>query len=250
MRRRPIVFLKEVAKRLIALTPFRVVHGAPNRYQAIGYSLQALNRLGYEPRKIIDGGAHLGAFALEVSAIFPAAIVHLIDPQPACRVPLEALAAERGFFYHPYALSAVPGVVPMLCAEFPDSGALLGNWPPGPAQKTVNVEATTLDSLFADSGQPSDRTLLKLDLQGHELPALEGASRMLKHVEVVLVEAPFFGNAGQPMVADIIGFFRQNGFDLFEIASLSGRPRDNRLREGDFLFVRQGSPLSADFRWS
>ena len=73
---------------------------------------------------------------------------------------------------------------------------------------------------------------------------------MLKHVEVVLVEAPFFGDAGQPMIADIIGFFHRNGFDLFEIASLSGRPRDNRLREGDFLFVRQGSPILADTHWS
>jgi hypothetical protein len=52
------------------------------------------------------------------------------------------------------------------------------------------------------------------------------------------------------MAADIIGFFHRNGFDLFEIASLSGRPRDNRLREADLVFVRQGSPISADFRWS
>lgn len=138
----------------------------------------------------------------------------------------------------------------MLCAEFPDTGALLDHGTPGPAQKAVDVEATTLDSLFSDSCKPSDRTLLKLDLQGHELQALEGASRLLKHVEVALVEAPFFGDAGQPMVANIIGFFHRNGFDLFEIASLSGRPRDNRLREGDFLFVRQGSPISADAHWS
>ena len=244
------MFLKEVAKRLIALTPFRIARSAPNRYQAIGYSLQHLNRFGYEPGQVIDGGAHLGAFALEVSAIFPAAIVHLIDPQPACRGPLEALAAERGFFYHPYALSSAPGIVSMLCTEFPDTGALLGRSPTRPTQKAVDVEAATLDSLFSASSKPSDRTLLKLDLQGHELPALEGASRLLRAVEVILVEVPFFGDAGQPFVADIVNFLSRNGFDLFEIASLSGRPRDNRLREGDFLFVRQGSPILADTHWS
>ncbi|MDI1284451.1 MAG: FkbM family methyltransferase [Reyranella sp.] len=242
--------LKEVAKRLIALTPFRVVRGAPNRYQAIGYCLQHLSRLGYEPAQIIDGGAHLGAFALEASAIFPPAIVHLIDPQPACRVPLEALAVKRGFVYHPYALSSVPGIVSMICAEFPDTGALLGHSPAGPAQKAVDVEATTLDSLFSATCKPSDRTLLKLDLQGHEMPALGGASRLLRSVEVALVEIPFFGEAGQPTVPDIIGFFRRSGFDLFDVASLSGRPRDNRLREGDFVFVRQDSPILADAAWS
>lgn len=244
------MFLKEVAKRLIALTPFRVVRGAPNRYQAIDYCLRYLNRLGYEPAQIIDGGAHMGVFALEASAIFPAAIVHLIDPQPACRASLEALAAARGFIYHPYALTSVPGIVSMICSDFPDTGALLGHSPARPTQKAVDVEATTLDNLFAAACKPSDRTLLKLDLQGHEMPALEGASRMLRSVEVVLVEIPFFGGAGQPTVADIIGFFRRSGFDLFDIASLSGRPRDNRLREGDFVFVRQGSPISADAAWS
>lgn len=244
------MFLKEVAKRLIALTPFRVVRGAPNRYQAISYCLRYLKRLGFEPAQIIDGGAHLGSFALEVSAIFPAAIVHLIDPQPACRISLEALAAERGFLYHPYALSSAPGIVSMICTDLPDTGALLGHSPARHTQRAVDVEATTLDDLFSATFKPSDRPLLKLDLQGHEMQALEGASRMLKSVEVVLVEVPFYGEVGQPTVPDIIGFFRRSGFDLFDVASLSGRPRDDRLREGDFVFVRQGSPISADAAWS
>jgi FkbM family methyltransferase len=244
------VFLKEVAKRLIALTPFRVVRGAPNRYQAIDHCLRSLVRLGYQPAQIIDGGAHLGAFALEASAIFPAAVVHLVDPQPACRAPLETLAAQRGFSFHPYALSSTPGTVSMICTELPDSGALLGHSPTRAGQEEVDVEATTLDNLFSAACKPSDRTLLKLDLQGHELPALEGASRLLGSVEVVLVEVPFFGDVGQPTVADIIGFFRRSGFDLFDVASLSGRPRDNRLREGDFIFVRHDSPILADAAWS
>lgn len=244
------MFLKEVAKRLIALTPFRVVRGASNRYQAIGECLQHLARLGYAPRQIIDGGAHLGWFALEARAVFPAATVHLVEPQPACRAALEAMAADRRYVFHPYALTSAPGTVSMTCSDAPNTGALIARSAARSTQATVSVEASTLDLLFSAICQSSDRTLLKLDLQGHELQALEGASVLLKSIEVTLVEVPFFGEAGQPTAFDIVAFFDRSGFDLFDIASLSGRPRDDRLREGDLVFVRRGSPLSTDAAWS
>jgi len=244
------VSLKEVAKWLLGLTPYRVVRGAPNRYQAIGFCLQHLKRLGYEPKRIIDGGAHLGWFALEVSAIFPAAIVHLVDPQPACRAPLEALAAQRGFFFHPYALSDKPGIAPMVCDEIPGTGAQLLGQSTVYSGKTQDVEVSSLDSLFSSIGKPSDRMLLKLDLQGHELQAMKGASHILECVEVALVEASFIGQSDEVTLPGLMDFFFRNGFDLFDIASLNGRPRDNRLREGDFLFVRRGSPILADAAWS
>jgi FkbM family methyltransferase len=247
---RPKVSIRDIAKRLTALTPFRIVRSAPNRFQSIGFSLRHLSRLGYEPKRIIDGGAHLGWFALEASAIFPTATVHMIDPQPACRAPLEALAAERSFLFHPFALSAAPGIAPMICDDVPATGAQLKGPSTIYSGETVDVEATTLDILFSSISKPSDRTLLKLDLQGHELVALEGASQILEFVEVAIVEVSFIGHRHDVTMPGIMEFFFRNGFDLFDIASLSGRPRDNRLREGDLIFVRYGSPISADADWS
>jgi FkbM family methyltransferase len=244
------VSVKEVVKRLISLTPFRIVRNAPNRYQAIGYCLRHLGRLGYEPKRIIDGGAHLGWFALEASAVFPAAIVHLVDPQPACRAPLEALAAERGFFFHPYALSSEPGTASMVSNEAPNSGAVLVASPASYSGQAADVDVASLDSLFSSVCKPADRTLLKLDLQGHELQALKGASRMLGSVEVALVEVSFIGQANEVTMPGVFDFFYRNGFDLFDIASLSGRPRDNRLREGDLVFVRRDSQISTDIAWA
>ena len=83
--------MKTLIKAMIALTPYRIVRDAGvNRFQGIYTCLKLLRTFGYQPRTIIDGGAHLGHFALQANAIFPEAIIHMVEPQPACRKELEA----------------------------------------------------------------------------------------------------------------------------------------------------------------
>jgi FkbM family methyltransferase len=240
--------LKHIATRLLERTPYRITRSNANRFQAIVHCLGHLRRLGFRPRLIIDAGAHLGAFALEARRLFPGARLHMIEPQPACRAPLERLAAEHGFVLHPVAVSAAAGAVRMICGETPDTGAHIA-WEVNRSRANADVEATTLDHLFAAEAKADDRILLKLDLQGHELLALQGASATLPLIELVLVEVSFFQQIGEPTIRQIIAFFDTNGFDLFDIAALSGRTRDDRLRQGDFIFVRRGTPLLADRRW-
>ena len=241
--------LKETLKKFIELTPYRVTRGAPNRFQAIQVCLGHLRNLGYAPRVIVDGGAHLGSFALEASAVFPEAAIHMIDPQPACRASLEALATAHGFSFHCCALAAASGTVAMICSSVPDTGAHLGGVPASPSEISVEVKAVSLDSLFAATSVATDRILLKLDLEGHEFQALRGASRLLALVEVVLVEVSFFHQLDNATIPQLVGFLDGHGFDLFDIAALNSRARDNRLRQGDFVFVRRGSPISADTAW-
>lgn len=240
----------ELAKRLIALTPYRVVSTAMNRFQDIDGCLARLQqRQAYRPRVVIDGGAHLGSFALAAHGIFPEAQVHLVEPQPACRSALEKLVDSHGFAFHPYALSDRTGTARFMCRPTPSTGAYLA-W--NESEKTgfeVEVETRTLDELFAAALKPSDRTLLKLDLQGHELLALAGAKALLPAVEVVITEVSFFQQMGEPTIPALIGFFDRAGFDLFDVAALTGRSRDDRLHQGDFVFVRRGSAISADTAW-
>jgi hypothetical protein len=42
---------------------------------------------------------------------------------------------------------------------------------------------------------------------------------------------------------------RDAGFDLYDFAALVARRRDNRLRGGDVIFVRRGSPPLKDDSW-
>lgn len=243
--------LTDLAKWLIALTPYRVISGAPNRFQEVDACIARLqHRHGYRPRVIIDGGAHLGSFSLAAHKLFPDARVHLVEPQPACRPGLDKLAATLGFAFHPYALSDRAGTARLMCYATPNTGAFIAWNDTTTADVEVEVETRTLDQLFAAKLTPNDRALLKLDLQGHELIALAGAKALLPAVEVVVIEVSFFRQIAEPTIPQLIGFFDQAGFDLFDVAALSGRTRDDRLRQGDFIFVRRGSAISSDTNWS
>lgn len=236
--------ITSLVKRLMALTPYRISRRRENRFDASHSCLLHLRELGYAPGLIIDGGAHLGSFAEAAHAAFPEAEIHLIEPQPACRAPLEALTRQRGWFLHPCALSDQVGTVRMACDVTPNTGAYVTT----AGEATVDVPAATIDSLLGARLTFEHHALLKLDLQGHELRALRGAEASLPKVDVVLVEVSFF-QQGAPTIPEIVGFFDHKGFDLFDIVGLAGRTRDGRLRQGDFVFVRRGSKLSADSSW-
>jgi hypothetical protein len=135
-----------------------------------------------------------------------------------------------------------------------EKGGGTGAWVARPgevASGEVECPATMLDALLADRVARADRALLKLDLEGHEVPALQGASRLLQAVEVVLTELQFYeiNDNGRLIFADVLNFLRERGFELYDFACLSQRPRGMRLRMGDVVFVRRDSPLLTDRSW-
>ena len=118
------------------------------------------------------------------------------------------------------------------------------------AHNTEDVIADTIDHLLEGHLVADDELLIKLDLQGFELEALRGATATLSRAAVVLTEVSFYAQAYEPPVADLVAFLRRANFDLYDIASIYARPRDNRPRQGDFVFVRRDSRLMKDTAWS
>ncbi len=236
--------MKQLLRAMIALTPYRIVRRAENRFDAFDYSLRLLKSYGFDPRLLIDGGAHLGSFTDLATRIFPTVIAHLIEPQNACHATLSAMAKRHGHHFHPYALGNPQDLASGLKLSESDEAST-------GAHITTDgqpIPVAILDDLVHI--EPGDRALLKLDLQGFELRALQGATEALKGIEVVVTEVSFFAQAYEPSIIDIVAYLDTMGFDLFDIAALSGRTRDNRLRQGDFIFVKRGSSLSLDTSWA
>jgi len=78
----------------------------------------------------------------------------------------------------------------------------------------VDVETVRLDNI----PEIEDCDYLKLDVQGGELDALNGATRLLGQAIVVHTEvefAPIYRN--QPLFADVDGMLRSNGFELIDL---------------------------------
>ena len=239
--------MKQFVKAALAHTPYRIVRArGANRFEAIESCLQHLREHGYAPKIVIDGGAHIGSFSLATKGLFSSATHHLIEPQPACFAQLDALCAREGFHLHKCALGSEVGELRMAAGDEPSTGAHISDADTG----TAVIAASTLDALFAGSVAASDRALLKLDLQGYEMHALSGAREVLPRIEVILSEVSFFQQAYEPKIADLVSFLAAKNFILYDIAALSGRTRDNRLKQGDFVFVRSDSPLMADDRWA
>ena len=204
-------------------------------------------RMGF---KEIAHRANRGQWFATAAGIFENAAFHLVEPQDVCWPDLERAGAARGrTTVHRTALTA-PGVAAVLMTRGGDpgnTGAFVFTAAEG---HPVDLEspATTLDALFASTVTCDDRVLLKLDIEGHEVEALRGAAAVLKTVEVIVCEVRFYDihRSGRPEFAEVVAFLGARDFVLYDIDRLSSRPRDLRLRIGDVIFVRRGSPLVED----
>jgi FkbM family methyltransferase len=240
-------------QRALARAGFALHRWPANRFDAMGDTLAMLRSRGYVPRLVIDVGANVGDWTDLAGRVFPEARFQLVEPQNACAEALTRFKPPR-FVVHSVAVTS-PGIetVTMIGAEAADgsSGAFVARDNERAANETA-FDATTLDRLFAGDLRRDDRALLKLDIEGHELDALAGATEILRLVEVGVCETRFFDveRSGRPTFADVVQFMRGCSFELYDIAALGSRRRDLRLRSGDVVFVRGDSPLAADIRFA
>ena len=244
--------LKRVLKSILRQTPYRVIRARDaNRFQAIEESLISLAKRGYEPQRIVDGGANVGDFAKRSAAIFPRATIHLVEPQPACRGPLAGLEQDSRFRLHAVALGADNAFIDLAIdpAGVSTGAHVVPAVESHSGDRRVQVPVVRLDSMLAAEIASTDRCLLKLDLQGWELEALKGAEGILDRIEVVLCEVSFFAQADEPSIEALVHFLDEHDFALYDIAALAARRRDNRAHQGDFLFIRRDSSLMADTAW-
>ena len=224
-----------------------------NRFDAMRETLRGLSARGFSPDLVLDAGANVGGWAGLANAVFPEAAFRLIEPQAGCQTALTTFAASAPtrITIHPVALAA-PGIESVRMIVMDPSQHGTGTFVAAPGEfadePSVTYPATTLDELFAARIGDGARVLLKMDLEGHELPALRGAERLLPLVEVLVLEVRFFDpfRTGRAVCADLLAFLGERGFALYDVAALSARPRDGRLKMGDFVLVRLDSPLAGD----
>ena len=149
----------------------------------------------------IDIGANIGAYTL-IASENPAATVAAFEPIPAAFAKLRRNLALNGRDQVQAinaAVSARPGVLRMTC----DGASTINHVvdaDDAPAA-TVDVDVTTLDTVCARLGLvPS---VIKIDVEGHEMQVLEGAVASLPGCQACIIE-----NGDTP---EITAFLRARG---------------------------------------
>ena len=96
------------------------------------------------------------------------------------------------------ALSDQPGTFPfwVKSSDHPGGSKLAKSGEPLPEgfEKTIEIPVQTLDEVLSLSGQS---LLMKIDIEGNELPALQGATRLLANNKIIMQVESFSHNRDQ-----------------------------------------------------
>lgn len=194
---------------------------------------------------VVDVGANKGQFAL-------AAYSYLPDAQIVSFEPLEEPANTFESIF-----SGIPRVKLYRCAigakneeniihisNSEDSSSLLPItetqtvlYPGTDEVDTRRVEVRRLSNLLKKE-EIIEPSLLKIDVQGYELSALEGASDILDTFKYIYVECSFIElYLGQSLACEVISFLQEYEFNLSGIYNVSYDSNGLAI-QADFLFTK------------
>lgn len=164
------------------------------------------------PLTLVDGGANRGDYALVLDGLFgSSAAIHAFEPLPSTFELLQsATASKPNIICHPYGLGSEAARVELF---FNEPGSTIASlYPqrddhPWRTDLRQSIEIRTLDEVCAERGiERID--FLKLDIEGHEFKALQGARQMLERDAVSFIQWEF-----GPRHVDSRTFFR----DFYEL---------------------------------
>jgi FkbM family methyltransferase len=195
-------------------------------------------------RNVVDGGAYRGTTVLRSHQLFPAATIHAFEPQ---RESFDMLRQRVGHLeqvrLHPMALSDSDGEHPFFVNETAYTSSLLRAQTEAMRQVDQRMVAVrTLDSVMAALGDPAV-DVIKLDLQGHELKALQGAVHTLAGCRALLVEVNFrcrYEDACS--FEELAGFLGQHDFGLYRLYEIAAAA-DTGWAHADALFLHPRAPV-------
>lgn len=203
--------------------------------------LQQLHGVVGEKAVIFDVGANIGDYAQACLDLFPKGKIHCFEPsKTAFKVLSERLKQEKRVQLVNLGLSDKSTII-NLYSNVKGSG--FGSVYPRDMKHTgikfnqkEIAKLTTLD-LYCSRNRIGHIDLLKLDVEGHELPVLAGATKMLRSKKIKMIQFEFGGCDldSRTFFRDFYNLLSPN-YDLFRIVQ-DGLVSIKQYRELDEIFV-------------
>lgn len=208
--------------------------------------LKQLKGRGFMPAVVYDIGAYEGYWALDFLKVFEGVPVYMFEAQQSKEHLLKAVCDKHSNLHYAIALlGAAPGV-----AVHFEENETASHVNASPQSVQANRITDSLDMLVAQQHFPLP-DFLKLDVQGYELEILKGGQRTLANATFCLLEVSLLdvGDAGVPLLKDVVNFMDDCGFCAYDISQFIRRPYDKALWQIDMLFIKKDARFIADKRW-
>jgi FkbM family methyltransferase len=194
---------------------------------------------------LLDLGGNVGNWAAEFTQLFPNTDTVAFEPDPRAHARYTARFQGRpNVVVHQVAVSSAPGQATFHMAEDTVYSSLEAYSETQAERKIAmgtdcTVALATLDS-FAIDTSGHDVTVLKIDVQGHEVEALLGAAETLKKVDVLIGELSFASqyDGEEPSFTRVCGLLHAAGL-YPAIFQDYGRQLGPYAFERDVVFVRR-----------
>jgi FkbM family methyltransferase len=200
---------------------------------------------GRDFASVVDVGASRGQFTLLSAGLYPEARIFAFEPLPQPYAVLARVTARRPRIRtHQAAIGPQAGPTRMHVMRPDDCSSLLA---PSALESTIfgsaedgsaTIALAPLDA-FLSARELAPPALLKLDVQGFELEALEGCAALLDRFAAVYVECSFERlYEGQALADEILAHLAERGFGLKGVYN-AVYDRRGRAVQADFLCARR-----------
>ena len=212
------------------------------RKPEIGFNAAYLSQI-CQPKTVIDVGVGHGTYALYKA--FPDAHFVLVEPLKDYESSIDRIVNQYDCEVHYKAVGNRQCELEMNVdtgdlkkSSLRDRTAITKT---GSTLEKRTVEVTKLDTIYSQCSSMKTPMLLKIDTEGNELSALEGARSLLQVVEVVITETSIVKRFEDSYeFEDIIFFMSENGFQVFSFLTMIHAKGEARQRFADVVFKRRG----------
>lgn len=202
---------------------------------------------------LIDGGANCGQYALWARQCgFHERIISFEAAPSTFELLSEAASSDGSWECRNVALGPEDGEIMLHLSSsslgssvFQPTDYHLRAWPDDVEAGMERVRMRSLTSLWHELDCDGRRIYLKLDVEGFELPVLEGAGSVLDHVALLEVELPLVGMyQNAPTFKDILDFLMGRGFSIVALEQNHGGDKET----GQMLMIDGIFRSSVDIR--
>jgi len=212
------------------------------------FEIQKKLLAGFQVRVIFDIGAYVGGFSRSYRKNFPSAQIYAFEPfQDSYEVGVERVKGDTGVHFFKKAVTGKTGRISLYCNQDVLTSSTIPSAETGTYvdKLTKTVDCVEVDSVsiddFCQEKNIHQIDILKLDIQGAELAALEGAASLLdqQRIRLMFIEVEFIEiYKGQPLFYDVAGYLTGKGYSLYDFRGLSYTEK-GQLAWGDAIFCSQ-----------